>query len=235
MYFSVLQVPSHMYTWSLDDVIKWEHFPRYWPFVWGIHRLPVNSPHKGQWRGALMFSLICTWINGWVNNLKAGDLRLHRAHYDVTVMQNFVSTLPTDAVAYTGVLCYAISKHSADRNPNMFSSMLFVTLMILRKHILTKHYNGVIMSAMASQITSLTSVYSTVYPVADQRKHQSSASLAFVRGIHRRPVNAPHKWPVTRKCFYFIVIMNAVIENDGQILIKSRRTSSDETGIIFIC
>ena len=42
-----------------DDVIKWKHFPRYWPFVWGIHRSPVNFPHKGQWGGALMFSLIC--------------------------------------------------------------------------------------------------------------------------------------------------------------------------------
>ena len=49
-----------------DDVIKWKHFPHYWPFVRGIHRSPVNSPHKGQWRGALMFSLICVWINGWV-------------------------------------------------------------------------------------------------------------------------------------------------------------------------
>ena len=47
-----------------DDVIKWEHFPRYWPFVWGIHRSPVNSPHKGQCRGALIFSFICAWING---------------------------------------------------------------------------------------------------------------------------------------------------------------------------
>ena len=49
-----------------DDVIKWKHFPRYWPFVLGIHRSPVNSPHKGQWRGALMFSLISAWINGWL-------------------------------------------------------------------------------------------------------------------------------------------------------------------------
>ena len=69
-----------------DDVIKWKHLPRSWPFVWGIHRLPVNSLHKGQWRGALMFSLICVWINGWVNNLEACDLRRYRAHYDVTVM-----------------------------------------------------------------------------------------------------------------------------------------------------
>ena len=69
-----------------DDVIKWKHFPRYWPFVQGIHRSPVNSPHKDQWRGAVMFSLICTRINGWVNNGEAGDWRRHRAHYDVTVM-----------------------------------------------------------------------------------------------------------------------------------------------------
>ena len=69
-----------------DDVIKWKHFPRYWPFVRGIHRSPVNSPHKSQWRGALIFSLICAWMNGWVNNCEAGDLRRHRAHYDVIVM-----------------------------------------------------------------------------------------------------------------------------------------------------
>ena len=69
-----------------DDVIKWKHFPRYRPFVRGIHRSPVNSPHKGQWRGALMFSLICARTNGWVNNGEAGDLRRHRAHCDVIAM-----------------------------------------------------------------------------------------------------------------------------------------------------
>ena len=60
-----------------DDVIKWQHFPRYWPFVRGIYRSPVNFPHKGQWRGALMglfFFFICPRINGWVNNREAGDL-----------------------------------------------------------------------------------------------------------------------------------------------------------------
>ena len=76
-----------------DDVIKWRHFPRYWSFVRGIHRCPVKSPHKGQWRGALSFSLICAWINGWVNNRKAGDLRRHRAHYDVSVMKMFSALL----------------------------------------------------------------------------------------------------------------------------------------------
>ena len=68
-----------------DDVIKWKHFPRYWPFVRGIHRWPVNSPLIGQWHGALVFSLICAWINVWVNR-ESGDLRRHCAHYDVTVM-----------------------------------------------------------------------------------------------------------------------------------------------------
>ena len=67
----------------------------------------------------------------------------------------------------------------------------------------TSHYGDVIMGAISSQIISLTIVYSTVYLDADKRKHQSCSSLAFVRGIHRRPVNSPHKWPVTRKMFPF--------------------------------
>ena len=78
----------------------------------------------------------------------------------------------------------------------------------------TVHYDDVTMSLMASQITSLTIVYSTVYSGANQRKHQSSASLAFVRGIHRGPVNSPHKWPVTRKMFPF----------DDVIMIITNRT-----------
>ena len=69
-----------------EDVMKWNYFPRYWSFVRGIHRSRVNSPHKGQWHGAFMVYLICAWINGWVNNGEAGDLRRHRAHYVVTVM-----------------------------------------------------------------------------------------------------------------------------------------------------
>ena len=86
----------YMFNTSLthDDVIKWKKIPRYWPFVWGIHRSPVNSPQKGQWREALMFSLICTRINGWVNNGEDGDLRRHRAHYDVTVMSFNVMCCP---------------------------------------------------------------------------------------------------------------------------------------------
>ena len=66
-----------------DDFIKWKHFPCYWPFVQGIHWSPVNSPHKGEWRKALMFSLMCAWMNSWVNNGEAGDLRCHCTHYDI--------------------------------------------------------------------------------------------------------------------------------------------------------
>ena len=78
------------------------------------------------------------------------------------------------------------------------------------KPILPTHYNDVIMGTMASQVTSLAIVYSTVYSGADQRKHQCSASLAFVRGIHRWQVNFPHKWPVTRKMFPFddVIMIN---------------------------
>ena len=75
---------------ATDKIPWWRHqmenIPRYWPFVRGINRLPVNSPHKGQWRGALVLSLICVWINGRVNNREAVDLRRYRVHYDVIVM-----------------------------------------------------------------------------------------------------------------------------------------------------
>ena len=74
----------------MHRALRWRHqmeiFSALLALCVGIHQSPVNSPHKGQWRGALMFSLICTWTNDWVNNRNAGDLRRHRAHYDVTVM-----------------------------------------------------------------------------------------------------------------------------------------------------
>ena len=94
-----------------DDVTKWKHFPRNWPFVREIHRSPVNFPHKGQWRGALMFSLIYAWINDWVNNREAGDLRRQHGHYDVIVM---------------GV---AVNGHYVDtRVINLFRSLVWATI-----------------------------------------------------------------------------------------------------------
>ena len=71
-----------------NAVIKWKHFPHYWPFARGIHRSPEDSPHKDQWHGALIFSVICPWTNGGANNRDAGGLRHHHAHYDITVMNS---------------------------------------------------------------------------------------------------------------------------------------------------
>ena len=68
----------------------WRHQTRYWPFVRGIHRWPVISPHKGLWRGALTFSLICAWTCGLTNHRDASDLRRHYAHYNVTVMESTI-------------------------------------------------------------------------------------------------------------------------------------------------
>ena len=114
IFFSVYPHVSH------DDVIKWKHFPRYWPFVRRNHRSPVNSPHKGQWRGAFIFSLICARLNLWVNNREAGDLRRHRDHYDVIEM---IYHILQGSVTGTGVivvffLCHEVAlydMHKVDR------------------------------------------------------------------------------------------------------------------------
>ena len=74
-----------------DDVIKWKYFPRYWPFVQRIHRSTLNSPHKRQSRGALIFSLLCAWIDNWVNNREIGDFGPDRALYAVIVMITYFS------------------------------------------------------------------------------------------------------------------------------------------------
>ena len=112
--------------------------------------------------------------------------------------------------------------------PNLSKNML-----IKISHGTWCHYDDVIMSTIASQITSLTIVYSTVYSDADQRKHQSSASLAFVWGIHRGPVNSPHKWPVTRKMFPFEdVIMWCWIEDMSQS--ADSREKSIHAGIVSL-
>ena len=103
-----------------------ETYPRYWSFVRGIHRPRVYSAHRGQWRGALMFSLICAWINGLVNNRDAGDLRRLHAHYDATVMNScllFISQPPSIVSLcqnngqsnrpnkYCGHFCWCIGLH----------------------------------------------------------------------------------------------------------------------------
>ena len=116
--------------------------------------------------------------------------------------------------AKTGIVTYVMRFNTLKPHIGIFSPQFCRACYFYGK--ITSHYGEVIIGTMASQITSLTIVYSTVYLGADQRKHQSSASLAFVRGIQRRPVNSPHKWPVTRKMFPFDdVIMHWCFTSDG--------------------
>ena len=95
-----------------DNVIKWKYFHRNLLFVSGIHRLPVDSAHKGQWHRALMLSLICAWTNGRANNRNAGDLRRHRAHYGVTVISDLCASVFIISTIRADVL--EISKYCFD-------------------------------------------------------------------------------------------------------------------------
>ena len=93
--WNALQINYHFICSCASDIAEryeswWRHqmetFSALLALFAGNSPVPVNSPHKGQWRGALMFSFVCAWINDWVNNREAGDLRCHRGHYDVNVM-----------------------------------------------------------------------------------------------------------------------------------------------------
>ena len=125
--------------------------------------------------------------------------------------QNAPSSICSKPI-HGSVRCY---NKTWNREPaSIYSSSQF-TMFSFLLCICIHHYCDVTMSPTACQITSLTIVYSIVYSGTDQRKHQSSESLAFVRGIHRRPVNSPHKWPVTRKMFPFddvIMCSSSIIE-----------------------
>ena len=115
-----------------DDGIKWKHLPRDWPFVRGIHRWPVNSPYKGQSRGSLMFSLICAWINGWVNNRESSDLRHHRAHYDVIVMTKSQFQTTNDRLLCMIIELYFMSLNELIQN---WLQAWLVVYMVHRHHL----------------------------------------------------------------------------------------------------
>ena len=138
------------------------------------------------------------------NFLKYAQYAAHRLPVKVTVR--------TGSCHFDKLRCSQWQK--GRHNDNLYNDINDIHQWIWRpspEQSTAKHYCDVIMGAMASQITSLIIVYSNVYSGTDQRKYQSSASLTFVRGIHRWPVNSPHKWPVTRKIFPFDdVIMNRV-------------------------
>ena len=125
-------------------------------------------------------------------------------------IDGFPSQSATNAELFRGFCCQ--SGYAGEQTTELPATWAVITPMgrhcndvqgMLIVHDRCSHYDDVRMGAIVSLITSLTIVYSTVYSDADQRKHQSSASLAFVWGIHRGPVNSPHKWPVTRKMFPF--------------------------------
>ena len=121
-----------------DDAMKWKHFSRYWQFVRGIPRSPVNSPHKGQCRRALMFSLICVWINGWVNNREAGDITRHRTHHDVIVMFHInVESVQNDIMTE-----YTLNDDQYRHNDhNMYSYLFIYELRMLISYRLIDSYD----------------------------------------------------------------------------------------------
>ena len=110
-----------------DAAIKWKHFPRNWSFVRGIHRWPVDSPHRGQWRGALMFSSISVSTNGWVNNLDAVDLRRRYAHYDVTVMHYGMFTGNSVVIRWIKVDGYVFPRNRKHGQDKRMISVALVT------------------------------------------------------------------------------------------------------------
>ena len=124
-FFKVFQVSAFTSYWSHDDVIKRKHFLRNWPFVWGIHRSLVNSPHKGQWCRIFMFSLICARIYCWVNNREAGDLRCHHAHYEVIVMWSPLKESISSPIAISWLHSWKLSTSGSAPVGQMFPDSKF--------------------------------------------------------------------------------------------------------------
>ena len=141
---------------------------------------PVTGHHRCQWCGALRFSLMWVWIN---------NCAFHHNKWQFSsaiLFRILISTVPT--ASFDVIPTYILVKSC--EHSSSYSSK-------------TSYYGDVTMGAIASQITSLMIVYSTVYSDADRRKLQSTTPLPFVEGIHRGPMNSQHKWPVTRKMFPF--------------------------------
>ena len=121
-YSSVICALNDVMNAEHHDVIKLKYFPCYWPLVMGIHQSQLDSHNKGQWRETLMFSFVCAWTKGWANNLYVGDLRRHRAHFDVTVMKIRIAgyrnifTCCNDASGYYKVSfsCNPVSETASD-------------------------------------------------------------------------------------------------------------------------
>ena len=170
-----------------DDVIKWKHFPRYWPFVHGIHRSPVNFPQKGQWRRALMFYLICVWRKGWVNNGEAGDLRHYSAHYDVTIMIYSINTSTSELQYVTICQERLFISFISDQFLNQEKAISIQNACIVSIGILIKIREYITVTSQWARWChkSPASPSFTQLFIQAQIKENIKASLAFVLGIHR--------------------------------------------------
>ena len=206
-----------------DDVIKWTQFPRCWPFVRGIHRSPVVSRHKGQWRGALMFYLIGAWTNGWTNNRDAGDLRRHGTPCDVIVMcmsrdSTIVSVESVWRLLMAWCLCGATTSASimmretgrSIPRPSWPSKVWYSGLVSIWHQDICINHGDLDRSvhwhhnerAVISNHQCLDCLLNRSFRQR-WKKTSKLRALACVRGIHRWPVNSPHKGPITEKMFPF--------------------------------
>ena len=207
----------------LDNRFYQQNF-EFW-FAWWF-RLCATVVHASKYAHGSCFGVVCcglvlvyhTWLwssNNWSTMNDMGKYLTDSSYYKHKMHSNtWCIFWPKSCNCYLTWLvrtiiiekCAVITLHESYKvcsfKFNLYSNVCPQThCLCLCANTWTHHYSDVIMGAMPSQITSLTIVYSAVYSGADQRKHQSSASLAFVRGIHRKPANSPHQWPVTRKMF----------------------------------
>ena len=204
-----------------DDVIKGKHFPCYWPFVRGIHRSPVNSPHKSQWRRALMFSLMYAWINGWANNREAGYSKRHHAHYDVTVMVH----QPVDQI---GPIWSSIEVLKP------FFMLWGQTLQLALLQSLFSYWKCRPHATAIMTSTSLQWRHNGCHGVSNHQPHDCLLNRWFRRRSKKTsklrdtglcagnsPVTGefPHKWPVTRKMFPFddVIIYWATLSRSNHL------------------
>ena len=175
--------------------MKWKHFSRYWPFVRGIHRPPVNSPHKGQWRRALMLSLICAWINGWVNNGETGDLRHHHAHYDVVVMSRSINVTPEQNI---NAAPQPIGKAHVQRLVRSFHHKINATMQDVAYYIpYLRHHCWIISPIACNRMSSLDDVLIWLHPDAADKNATLWTCFSFISSYEICENIICTKW----KCF----------------------------------
>ena len=162
------------------------------------------SPHKGQWRGALMLSLICAWLNGWVNTREAGDLRRYRTHYDVIVMDINVQGREVEwNKILTNSDCFLLWFHTVLYLLLKLKPCWWYIHMVVSKQ---GHYWSLSLEWRHMDITASHFTGSSTVCCAYQRKHQSSTSLTFVRGSHWWLVDSLTKGQLRRKSFHLMTL-----------------------------